>query len=289
MDYLNFDYTDEEKKQLDNDILAKNKALEDIITNQTVEENQIKDDYDSLGSRANRFLQVFGAGLRGDNASQVAQSLSDRLDKRLQNAQARYKDQRDSAYTQYKDLLARREALNKAAYDRSRDQAKDKQADRDFDLKNRYTTWQMNQENIKEAEAKKAAEAEAQKVLKDKVDTDLEITGLFNNGTMNPTGGWFGDDNDLKGGKLDDVVIKLVQKRYGIAPKDYPAFKKANPDIIPGKDEDAKTIKLKLKNLGHNPVVKTTTPDPAGNQVVVFEDGTKVLYNALQDRYTEVE
>ena len=289
MDYLKFNYTDEEKKQLEDDIAAKNKALEDIITNQTVEENQIKDDYDSLGSRANRFLQVFGAGLRGDNASQVAQSLNDRLDKRLQTAQSRYKDQRDSAYTQYKDLLARREALNKAEYDRSRDQIKDKQADRDFDLKNRYTTWQMNQGNIKEAEAKKAAEAEAQKVLKDKVDTDLEITGLFNSGTMNPTGGVFGGDNDLKGGKLDDVVIKLVQKRYGIAPKDFPAFKKANPDIVPSKDEDAKTIKLKLKNLGHNPVVKTTTPDPAGNQIVVFEDGTKVIYNALQDRYTEVE
>ena len=139
------------------------------------------------------------------------------------------------------------------------------------------------------AEAKKAAEAEAQKVLKDKVDTDLEITRLFNDGAMNPTGGVFGGDNDLKGGKLDDVVIKLVQKRYGIAPKDFPAFKKANPDIVPSKDEDSKIIKLKLKNLGHNPVVKTTTPDPAGNQIVVFEDGTKVIYNALQDRYTEVE
>lgn len=125
MDYLNYSYSDDEKKKLDEDILAKNKALEDLIANQKLEENQIKDDYDSLGSRANRFLQVFGAGLKGENASQVAQSLSDRLDKRLQGAQARYKDQRDSAYTQYKDLLARREALNKAEYDRSRDQYKD--------------------------------------------------------------------------------------------------------------------------------------------------------------------
>jgi ElaB/YqjD/DUF883 family membrane-anchored ribosome-binding protein len=242
-DFMSYDSKNDDRKKLDDEIIAKNKALEDIISNQRMEENQIKDDYDSLSSRANRFLQVFGAGLRGDNASQVAQSLSDRLDKRLQGAQARYKDQRDSAYSQYKDLLARREALNKSDYDRQRDQAKDKQWEQEFGLKTKTQADQnaiqkaqldilRGQNATKEAEAKKVAEAESQKVLKDKVNTDLEISQLFSNGTMNPTGGVFGGDNDLKGGKLDDVVIKLVQKRYGIAPKDYPAFKKANPDMV---------------------------------------------------------
>ena len=148
-DFMSYDSKDDERKKLDDEIIAKNKALEDIISNQRMEENQIKDDYDSLGSRANRFLQVFGAGLRGDNASQVAQSLSDRLDKRLQGAQARYKDQRDSAYSQYKDLLARREALNKSDYDRQRDQAKDQQWEKEFGLK---TKTQADQNAIQKAQ-----------------------------------------------------------------------------------------------------------------------------------------
>lgn len=148
-DFMSYDSKNDDRKKLDDEIIAKNKALEDIISNQRMEENQIKDDYDSLGSRANRFLQVFGAGLRGDNASQVAQSLSDRLDKRLQGAQARYKDQRDSAYTQYKDLLARREALNKSDYDRQRDQAKDQQWEQEFGLK---TKTQADQNAIQQAQ-----------------------------------------------------------------------------------------------------------------------------------------
>lgn len=289
-----------ESQQSTDDVALQNKALEDIIARQQKDEQAIKDDYDSLGSRANRFLQVFGAGLRGENTSQVAKDLRDNLNTRLTNIRSKYKDDRDAAYQRVKDTLARREALAKAEYDRSRDAVKDSQADRDYNLRAKTQADQnaiqqaqldilRGQNAAKEAEAQKVAEAESQKVLKDKVNTDLEISQLFSNGTMNPTGGVFGGDNDLKGGKLDDVVIKLVQKRYGIAPKDYQAFKKANPDIVPNKDEDAKIIKLKLKNLGHNPVVKTTSPDPDGNQIVEFEDGSKVIYNAIEDRYTEVE
>lgn len=289
-----------ESQKSTDDVALQNKALEDIIARQQKDEQAIKDDYDSLGSRANRFLQVFGTGLRGENTSQVAKDLRDNLNTRLTNIRSKYKDDRDAAFQRVKDTLDRREKLAQAEYNKTRDQAKDKQWEQEFGLKTKTQADQnaiqkaqldilRGQNATKEAEAKKVAEAESQKVLKDKVNTDLEISQLFSNGTMNPTGGVFGGDNDLKGGKLDDVVIKLVQKRYGIAPKDYPAFKKANPDIVPNKDEDAKIIKLKLKNLGHNPVVKTTTPDSAGNQIVVFEDGSKVIYNAIEDRYTEVE
>lgn len=238
MDYLNFDYTDEEKKQLDNDILAKNKALEDIITNQTVEENQIKDDYDSLGSRANRFLQVFGAGLRGDNASQVAQSLSDRLDKRFQNAQARYKDQRDSAYTQYKDLLARREALNKAEYDRSRDQAKDKQWEQEFGLR---TKTQADQDAIareqlnltrNQATEKKNQEIQSlqnQEKLEDASYDNLEKLGQF---ALDPQ--YFKKLSDsgrrAKGSEIYFFNTKVAEA-MGIKPQEAAKWIESNPSL----------------------------------------------------------
>ena len=122
--FFSYNFEDE-KNKIDSDIDLKNKALEEIIANQESEENKIRDNYDSLGSRAGRFLEVLGAGLSGGNAAQVAQNQRDNLNKQLQSAQARYKDQRDSAYNQYKDLLARREALDKSKYERERDLVKD--------------------------------------------------------------------------------------------------------------------------------------------------------------------
>lgn len=131
-----FDSRDPRQDEIDrinSDINLQNRALEDIISNQQKEESQIKDDFNSLGSRAGRFLGVLGAGLRGENASAVAQSYNDRLDKQLQYAQSRFKDQRDSAYNRYKDTLARREALNKDLYQKERDKVQDERWDKTFD------------------------------------------------------------------------------------------------------------------------------------------------------------
>ena len=237
-DFMSYDSKDDDRKKLDDEIIAKNKALEDIISNQRMEENQIKDDYDSLGSRANRFLQVFGAGLRGDNASQVAQSLSDRLDKRLQGAQARYKDQRDSAYTQYKDLLARREALNKADYDRQRDQAKDQQWEQEFGLK---TKTQADQNAIQKAQLdilrnqatdKKNQETQAlqnQEKLEDASYDNLEKLGQF---ALDPQ--YFKKLSDsgrrAKGSEIYFFNTKVAEA-MGIKPQEAAKWIESNPSL----------------------------------------------------------
>lgn len=276
-------------QSLDSDIVLKNKALEDIISNQQVEENRIKDDYDSLGSRAGRFLQVFGAGLRGENASGVAQSLRNDLNTRLQNAQSRYKDQRDSAYNQYKDLLARREALEKSKYDRERDQVRDSQFEKEFGLKEKQTNFAIGQGKEKEKADLVQSELENKNKLKNKVQSDLDISTAFNSGVMKGTGGWFGGNNELKGSTIDKLSIKLVKDNLGIDPKDYSKFKKENPDVIPVPGDDEKVVTAKLINLGYNPVKSITPPDNSGKQVITYEDGTMVVYDSVNDDYTEVQ
>ena len=133
-DFMSYDSKNDDRKKLDDEIIAKNKALEDIINNQRMEENQIKDDYDSLGSRANRFLQVFGAGLRGDNASQVAQS--------LQRDQAKDK-QWEKEFGLRTKTQADQNAIQKAQLDILRNQATDK--------KNQETQALQNQEKLEDA------------------------------------------------------------------------------------------------------------------------------------------
>lgn len=289
MDYFKDKLEEKDKISLDDDINLKSKALEDIISNQQTEENQIKDDYDSLGSRASRFLQVFGAGLRGENASGVAQSLRNDLNTRLQNAQSRYKDQRDSAYNQYKDLLARREALEKDKYQKERDQVRDSQFEKEFGLKQKQTNFAIGQGKEKEKADLVQSELENKNKLKNKVQSDLDISTAFNSGVMKGTGGWFGGNNELKGSTIDKLSIKLVKDNLGIDPKDYSKFKKENPDVIPAPGDDEKVVKAKLINLGYNPVKSITPPDNSGKQVITYEDGTILVYDSVNDDYTEVQ
>lgn len=283
-------------KSLDDEIAIQNKALQDIINNQYTEENKIRDDYDSFGSRANRFLQVFGAGLKGENASQVAQAQRDDLNKRLQNAQTRYKDRRDSVSTQLKDLLNRKDALDKSKYERERDLVKDSQFEKEFGLKDRQIANQEKQTNFAIGQGKEKEKAdlvqnelENKNKLKNKVQSDLDISTAFNSGVMKGTGGWFGGNNELKGSTIDKLSIKLVKDNLGIDPKDYSKFKKENPDVIPVPGDDEKVVKAKLINLGYNPVKSITPPDNSGKQVITYEDGTMVVYDSVNDDYTEVQ
>ena len=257
--FFDYDYKKDEMDKINSDIELQNKALEDIIANQQKEENQIREDYDSFGSRAGRFLNVLGAGLRGENASAVAQAQREDLNKRLQNAQSRYKDQRDSAYNQYKDLLSRREALEKSKYDRERDQVKDSQFEKEFGLKDRQIANQEKQTNFAIGQGKEKekadivqAELENKNKFKDKVQSDKDIALAFNAGTMKSKSllPWKkgGVSDDVKGSALDKFSMKLVKDNLGIEPKDYYKFKKENPDIIPVASDDEFVIKQKLMN-----------------------------------------
>lgn len=234
---MNYNYDDEIKK-IDEDIIARSKALEDIINNQRVEENQIKDDYDSLGASAGRFLDVFGAGLRGENASSVAQAHRDRLDKRLQNAQARYKDQRDAAFNQYKDVLARREALNKARYDQERDKVKDQQWSQEFGLKTKTQADQDANQKAQlellrnQATEKKNQETQAlqnQEKLEDASYDNLEKLGRF---ALDPQ--YFKKLSDsgrkAKGSEIYFFNTKVAEA-MGIKPQDAAKWIESNPSL----------------------------------------------------------
>ena len=291
---------DDEKNKVDNDIILKNKALEDIITSQQEEENKIRDNYDSLDSRAGRFLEVLGAGLSGGNAAQVAQNQRDNLNKQLQSAQARYKDQRDSAYNQYKDLLARREALDKSKYERERDLVKDQQAEKEYQLKDRQVRNQERQTDFAIGQGKEKekadivqAELENKNNFKNKVQSDKDIALAFNAGTMKSKSllPWKkgGVSDDVKVSVLDKFRMKLVKDNLGIEPKDYYKFKKENPDIIPVASDDEFVIKQKLMNIGYNPVKSISEPDKDGKQLIEYENGSLVIYDSKTDDYIEVQ
>lgn len=298
--FFDYNYKKDEMDKINSDIELQNKALEDIIANQQKEENQIREDYDSLGSKAGRFLNVLGAGLRGENASAVAQAQREDLNKRLQNAQSRYKDQRDSAYTKLKDTLSRYDNLDKLRYDRERDQVRDSQFEKEFGLKDRQIANQEKQTNFAIGQGKEKekadivqAELENKNKFKDKVQSDLEIASAFNKGTMKSKSllPWKkgGVSDDVKGSALDKFSMKLVKDNLGIEPKDYFKFKKENPDVIPLASDDESIIKEKLRNIGYNPVKSITPPDNSGKQVITYEDGTMVVYDSVNDDYTEVQ
>ena len=264
--FFDYDYKKDEMDKINNDIELQNKALENIIANQQKEENQIREDYDSLGSSAGRFLQVFGAGLRGENASAVAQAQREDLNKRLQNAQSRYKDQRDSAYNQYKDLLARREALEKSKYDRERDQVKDSQFEKEFGLKDRQIA---NQEKVTNAEiealqnkTKQAAineqiqVEEKQKAAKDILD---KINNMKANGTVDAKT-YFGNIMRTDNGKKSDaekenINLAIIEYNTGLTGKDALDYLKKNESAFPTPYDNDDVTFQKWSNLGFDSTV----------------------------------
>jgi len=258
MDYFKDKLEEKDKISLDDDINLKSKALEDIISNQQTEENQIKDDYDSLGSRASRFLQVFGAGLRGENASGVAQSLRNDLNTRLQNAQSRYKDQRDSAYNQYKDLLARREALEKDKYQKERDQVRDSQFEKEFGLKDRevknrekLTNAQIESyqnkgnetlQNINDLQALKEQE-------KSLIENDINnLLSNLNPKDILPTR----DSEVISAARINDLNLKIAKNKYGKEGKDAVSFINENPSLFLNDKDSKDVLRGKLGIWGYN-------------------------------------
>lgn len=299
-DIFNYNFDDEEEN-LNNDITAKSRALEDIITNQQAEENSINEDYDSLGSRANRFLQVMGAGLRGENASQVAQNQRDNLNKRLQSAQARYKDQRDSAYNQYKDLLARRESLNKSKYEKERDKVKDEQwqknyeldktkADRDYDIKDRTLRLTAQGQDAKTTQAQKDIEA-AEKEKSDRRNNILNTLTTIEQEQKNlidpDSGTWYSPytDSERKSASLvNKLNIDAAMDTFGLSEKEATDFIAKNPEMF-GKASDPWDVLLKKYsyiNKDYQPYKETqidgkdilgskTTVDSKGNTVKIYK------------------
>lgn len=261
---------DDEKNKVDSDLELKNKALEDIIANQQEEENKIKDNYDSLDSRAGRFLEVLGAGLSGGNAAQVAQNQRDNLNRQLQSAQARYKDQRDSAYNQYKDLLARREALDKSRYDRERDLVKDQQtereyelkkdqfdknyeldktkADREYDIKNRTLELSAQGQNAKnEQNQQEIAEKEKNDRRNNILNTLTTIQQEQKNIIDPDSGTWYSPytDSEKKSASLvNKLNIDAAMDTFGLSEKEATDFIAKNPEMF-GKKSDSWDVLLK--------------------------------------------
>lgn len=255
-----------ESQKSTDDVALQNKALEDIIARQQKDEQAIKDDYDSLGSRANRFLQVFGAGLRGENTSQVAKDLRDNLNTRLTNIRSKYKDDRDAAFQRVKDTLDRREKLAKAEYDKTRDQAKDKQWEQEFGLK---TKTQADQNAIQQAqldilrnqatekknqEIQNAQEENANKVLELQQFND-DVNDFLN--TYNNSGAYdrfFGDGstekNQITDAKRERLNYKILKRLFpGLSDKELIDKYDEMKDILLNPSQSKKEAIDRLKAL----------------------------------------
>lgn len=296
--YMDIYSSNNGSKGLDDEIAAQNKALHDIINNQYTEENQIRDDYDSLGSRAGRFLQVFGAGLRGENASQVAQAQRDDLNRRLQNAQTRYKDRRDSASTQLKDLLNRKDALDKSKYEKERDQVKDQQfkeqLDYTKDKDNRLYNLELQKlQDIKNVQAQKEKQAiqdlQNQQDQREQQRRDLvDSLDFINKGKYEDTNailGFFGANSNnakLTESRINKFNEDYVRYRYPEIPeKDIPdTVRKLKKDgVLPNASdsEGATVAKIKGLQIGYSPSSKKTLTNKEGKKVVrteVYPSGT---------------
>lgn len=242
---------DDEKNKIDSDIALKNKALEDIITSQQEEETKIRDDYDSLGSRAGRFLEVLGAGLSGGNAAQVAQNQRDNLNKQLQSAQSRYKDQRDSAYNQYKDLLARREALEKDKYQKERDQVRDSQFEKEFGLKEKQTNFAIGQGKQKENELLQSINDQQKLKAEEKAFIENDINNLLSN--LNPKDILpTRDSEEISSARINDLNLKIAKNKYDKEGKDAVSFINENPNLFLNDKDSKTTLRGKLGILGYN-------------------------------------
>lgn len=255
---MNFNlFKEDEMNKINNDIEVQNKALEDIIANQQKEENQIVEDYDSLGSRAGRFLEALGTGLSGGNAAQVVQNQRDNLNRQLLNAQSRYKDQRDSTSTQLKDLLNRKDALDKSLYDRERDQVRDDQfnrtldlnktkADRDFGLEQQKLQMLRDSQNVKDAQAIKDQQNALDQTMQneDEAYANLEYLSRF---ASDPD--YFKALGRSKS-KLAEIYLfnTAVANAAGVKPDGHDKWIQSNK-ALPNINDDYNTVKQKVNKI----------------------------------------
>lgn len=258
--FYDFDY-DKEKENIDLDLQAKSQALENLIQKQNEEDQKIKDEYDSMGSRATRFLEALGAGLRGENASNVVRSQRQDLSNQLTNNLNRFKNERDAAYGQYKDLLARRENLNNTAYNRNRDQVKDEQfnknyeldktkADRDYEIRKKTLELSTMGQNSKNEQNQKDLEI-AEKEKNDRRNNILKTLTTIQQEQKNiidpDSGTWYSPytDSEKKSASLvNKLNIDTAMDTFGLSEKEATDFIAKNPEMF-GKKSDSWDVLLK--------------------------------------------
>lgn len=288
-----------ESQQSTDDVALQNKALEDIIARQQKDEQAIKDDYDSLGSRANRFLQVFGAGLRGENTSQVAKDLRDNLNTRLTNARNKYKDDRDAAFQRVKDTLDRREKLAQAEYDKTRDQAKDKQWEQEFGLKTKTQADQnaiqraqldllRGQNATKEAQAQQDLLDAEKKQAEEKSQLESDLANLFDtynaksSGWTKPLGIFQTSGEEKSSARINDINLKAAKVKFGLEGKEAVDFIKNNPDLFLSDKDSGDVNEEKARILGLDPRRKYNGLRINGSKDVI-KNGKKIRIYELDN------
>lgn len=290
----------ESSKSSYDDIDAQNKALENIIARQNMDEQAAKDDYNSFGSRANRFVQVLGAGLMGENASGVAKDLRDNLNTRLTNIRSKYKDERDSAYQRVKDTLARREALNKLNYEKDRDRVKDEQSDRDYKLKvktqadqNAIAREQLdilrNQANEKRNQAIQAQEQAAKQDAQEFDDIQNEITDMMDFDSLNPKDKlWTNPDEEISSANISKINLMIAKHKFGMDGEKATKFISEHPELFPQDNDYKDVIYKKWKTLGYGPKADPTEIDgkkvkPGSKKIKKDKYGNNIRLYELED------
>ena len=186
------------------------------------------------------------------------QNQRDNLNKQLQSAQARYKDQRDSAYNQYKDLLARREALDKTRYERERDKVKDQQAEKEYQLKDRQvrnqerqTDFAIGQGKQKENELLQSINDQQKLKAEEKAFIENDINNLLSN--LNPKDILpTRDSEEISSARINDLNLKIAKNKYDKEGKDAVSFINENPNLFLNDKDSKTTLRGKLGILGYN-------------------------------------
>ena len=250
MDYYSLD----DRKKLEDQLAIDNKALDDIISNQGKAEQEIIDNYNSLGPTLSRMVGAYASVRGGANPSQVIQNYSNQLDTRLNNARNKYKDDRDAAFQRVKDTLDRREKLAQAEYNKTRDQAKDRQWEQEFGLK---TKTQADQNAIQQAQldilrnqnTSKQNQAVQDQInqqnLEDAAYTNLEYLGNF---ALDPR-----EYNRLSDNKrTKQATINLFNREYakamGVKEENIADWITENPSL-PSMNDNFATQNAKMKAL----------------------------------------
>lgn len=246
-------YTDEERKKIDEDLIAQNQALSDLITNQQKEEQAIKDNYDSFGSRLTRALEVFGAGMRGENVAPILQNQRSRLDNQLKQAQERYKSNRDTSNQRIKDLLARKDAIAKFDYDRDKNNELLK-------LEKDKLDWQKTKDNLDRLNAERKDNLDRLNAQRTEIEalnqeaTELaniekDIAGLRNN--INPKDIYTRDPERISSARINKINLDIVKNKYGLVGDKAVSFIKENPNLFPSDRDSADVVFKKYNNLGY--------------------------------------
>lgn len=252
-------YLDDRQKLFD-DYELKKQALDDIVQNGNQELQDYEDQYNSFGSRANRYLRTLGASLQKQSPTAVYDSIQQKRQKDIDNIINRNKGKRDLAYTQAKDVLSRIDNLDKLETDRKKNELEQQRWEKAFDRQQNLD--QINQSNadrnynLELQKLNLTKDAQKQKDLQDKQNLEDQIKKEDDQLANLKYLGKFGTDKNYYKTLKNDLTREgeiytfnsAVADSLGIPKEKQADWIKNNP-ALPKRDEGFNVSSLKVKSI----------------------------------------